>query len=356
MDPNKKQPLVNAIVKEFKAPVTLRDWVGLHIPGDNVHNILTAGAFDAQVLELVNWAEANGPQAERDLLQLMCDHSPTGSRQFHIVINWVSDGQVKLARLAGPPVEAHKDWFVTQRPFANRVDLRGLLATFGTAAPGPNSILIIEGPKLSGKTLGVRLAAQCAPPHEVVSVDVHDWGTNQMYAWDLAGAIYPEDVMEIDPSKYDPTKEEAAVPQLLTWLKGKLKKAPQIWILFDHCSKPNLTAAACTLLHRLAATVEGGFLPNVRLVIADIDVSKLPSLRGRSRWDTATLPDRSHVSEWCTTLATHLDGAGLLKKPCSAAELEELVDSVFEGLREPTELAVDLESRLTKVFEQIKAH
>jgi hypothetical protein len=125
-------------------------------------------------------------------------------------------------------------------------------------------------------------------------------------------------------------------------------------VLIDHSDRGSLTEASSALLKTLAAKVERGDLPNVRLVFADAKPGVLPAKLKPNilgRWDTADLPDRAAVATWCVTLAAHL------QRVTTEKEIKGYVDDVFDGLPEkPTrdELVGVLETRLSDVYQRLK--
>lgn len=346
-----RKPLHDEMTRGFDSPEILQNWVKIHFGDENVYNIIIAATrFDTQLLALLDWVEAAGKVF--DFLQALADHPPRSDPRLPVLIYAWTLGTVMPAssRLSGiPPIPPFQDWFVTQRPFANRKGLRAFLASLETALPGPDSVLVIEGPRHSGKSLSINFAAQCAPRHRAVTVDIDIWGENMVYANELAGALDPSGsgVPEIDQ-----TKEDAAVPQLLIGLTGKLRDT-NTWIIIDHCNRPNLTRASEELLLRLAANIERGFLPGVRLIVADFERAKLPgALKSGSRYDYAQLPDRDAVKEWFTSLADHL------KKAYKEDEIMTYVEEVFVGF--PPVIAgpdhtTELDNRLRTVFARIQS-
>ena len=348
MDGTKKERLIKAIVKEFQTSLELRNWISLKL-SVNPATIIAGGlTFDQEVLAVLNWSEATGSEA--DVLQLLADSPPNDGRDLLLEIFYASDGAIRRTGSRGAPVLAVDDWFVTQRPIADRDPLRTALRTLATAQNGADSVLVIAGEKRTGKSHGIRLAASSAPPNQHARVDTLDWTATQIYAWDLAGAIYPPGLVELENLTFDPTKEDSKVPWLLTWLKGKLA-GKQTWILLDHCNRPNLTKAAESLIYQLINWVDEGKLPNVRLIVADVDQDRLPrAFMKRGRWDIAGLPDREAVGTWITSLAKHLG------KPCDEVKCREYLDEVFEGTEAVPEsgaLADVIESRLTDVFRKL---
>ena len=101
-----------------------------------------------------------------------------------------------------------------------------------------------------------------------------------------------------DFPSFDLTKEDSAVRAVLMWLTAKLK-GTKTWVIIDHCNRPVLTRPAADLLVELAGNIESGFLPGVKLILADIDRAKLPgALPYRSHHDRAVLPDEAAVRQW----------------------------------------------------------
>jgi hypothetical protein len=207
----------------------------------------------------------------------------------------------------------------------------------------------VDGPSKTGKTYGLRFAVKCAPQTRFSPVDIADWGDIPMNAADLAKAIFPDNTDGFP--QFDATKEDDAVPRLHQWLTARLR-GTQRWIIIDHCRRPNLTRAAESLLLKLAGTLAKQYLPGVRLVIGDIDRTKLPeSLSSLSRYDYTSLPDRVAVQEWCEGVAKQL------QRPYTDDQIKGYVDEVFDGFTgtiAPSAFALVLESRLTNVLHGIR--
>ncbi len=298
----------DAIVEVFLTPAALDAWVVAHVAN------VPAGAVR---LASVIFAATNGAI------------TPVASTQSGI-----------------PPVHPVRDWFVTKRPFANRHTLRDALDTFAGAQDGSDSVLVIEGEKYSGKSYGVRLARRVAPNGAFIDVDPAEWDAVPMTVADVAAILTGT---TDQPPRVDLTKEDEAVPKLLATVKQRLKGSGT-WIIVDNFNRANLTRAAATLLLKVADAIEAGSLPGVRLILADIDRSKLSRpLKQRSRRDRADLPDRNAVREWCDTLATHM-GKDI------DASLNQMVDDVFAGLTDPPprEVLVELlEERLSDAYARI---
>jgi hypothetical protein len=352
MDGALLETFVKVMQEEFRTPNALITWLTQYVRDENPHTILGANAaFRDQVISLSTWLESNGKEAK--VWQLLADHPPRAGNAVPLMIYFISNATIKPGGSTFPPLPPHRSLFTTERPFANRTNLRALLETFGAAVPGANSVLLIGGERSSGKSYSLRLVRDCAAPNEFHSVDFSTWGSVQIHAWDLAAMMYPPALAEVVADKFDPTKEESVVPRLLSWLKGKLHPGPQRWIVIDHCSRPNLTNAAQSLLYLFAAELANGSLPEVRLVLADLGAMKLPpDLKGRTRADTADLPDRKAVREWCDNLSTYMS------KSLTSVELEGYVDEVFAGFQGTPprmQFAEVLEPRLNEVHAKIAA-
>jgi hypothetical protein len=331
LDPNLRLKLRDTIVSEFKTIPAFETWIGLHITDENVANIVRQNVlFDERVFDFLQWITAKSRETE--VLQKLADNPPNGSSVLPNVIYAATHGEVEPAvnaRTGIKPIDPHDDWFVTQRPFANRKKLRDVLKVFDQAQPGADSVLVIDGERFTGKSFSIRFAVKCAPQDRFVIVDIADWGDTPMNAKDLARAIggskgraRPSE----DFPSFDLTKEDEAVPRLLMWVTETLM-GTKSWVIIDHCNRPILTRAAGALLAKLAGKIESGFLPGVKLILADIDRTKLPgALPHGSRYDRAALPDETAVRHWCESFATHLN------KTVTAVQLSDFVDEVFAGI------------------------
>jgi hypothetical protein len=321
------ESLRDAIVGDFEEPETARVWIDTWIktafPSENVNNVFFGDKFATMAHELLKWAIAVGSLTA--LMQALVDRPQSGKRLLRGVVFVVSRGTIAPCGAAGaPPVEPHRDWFVTKRPFANRHDLRQALATFDNADPGPDSVLVIEGAKSSGKSYSVRFARQCAPLKRYVPVDVAQFESGQMNVEDLTRALAPQGCADDLFPDVDLTKENEAVPRLFTWLKSRLANT-NTWLIVDHCDRPSLTEAARGLLIIIARAIEDLSLPGVRLILADIARSKLPDgIRLHCRYDRAVLPNERHVTEWCRDLAAHLG------RRCDEAMAASMAADVFK--------------------------
>ena len=142
-------------------------------------------------------------------------------------------------------------------------------------------------------------------------------------------------------------------------------------MIIDHCNRPSLTRPAADLLSELAGSIESGFLPGVKLILADIERAKLPgALPYRSHYDRAVLPDETAVRQWVESLATHLD------KTVTPERVSAFVSEAFDGIKiligqpgapaaapppqageQPTvdQAAMMLEQRLYKIYDDIRA-
>jgi hypothetical protein len=339
-----------AIVAEFQRIDMLDDWVATNVD-PTIDDVVSGSMLSVRVTSLLQWMDGHGQQTK--VLQALADHPPNDSRRLPALIYRLTHGEIKPSAsiVTGiPPVEPYRDWFVAGRPFVNREGLRAALETLDVAATGANSVLVIDGHSRTGKTHGILMAVQCAPQARFNAIDLAIWGAAEIGVGDLAQAIVPA---ASGLPNVDPTKESAAVPSLLIWLVGKLKGTNQ-WIIVDHCNRLNLSGAAETLLLKLTDQIAKGFLPGVRLILADVLRSRLPDpLTTDSRYDHAELPDLDAARAWCQTLATHVTGA-----PLDAATLATHVGKlvVVDPATNKATLAVtDLEQRLRTVLLDIRA-
>ena len=191
LDPTYRLPLRDAIVSEFKTIAAFEAWIALHIPDENVANIVRQNVlFDERAFDFIQWFTAKGRETE--VLQKLADDPPNGSRILPNLIFVATLGGVLAAvntRTGIKPIDPHDDWFVTQRPFANRKKLRDVLKVLDQSQPGADSVLVIEGERFTGKSYSIRFAVQCAPQERFVVVDIAEWGETPMTAKDLAHAI-----------------------------------------------------------------------------------------------------------------------------------------------------------------------
>lgn len=320
--------LVDAIVKEFQTIPAFETWISLHILDENVANIVRqTGLFNQRAFDLLSWSLAQGRDTE--VLQMLADDPPNGSAELPNLIYFVTDAEVEAAvnkRTGIKPIDPHDDFFVTQRPFANRKKLREVLKEFDKSQPGADSVLVIEGDRFTGKSYGIRFALQCAPKERFVFVDIGRWGTKkQLTVKDLVQLI--DGYKNQDLPSFDETKEDSAVGPMLMWLTAKLK-GTKTWVIIDHCNRSVLTRPAADLLVELAGSVENGFLPGVKLILADIERAKLPgALPYRSHLDRAVLPDETAVQQWVESLATHLE------KTVTAQQVSSFVTEAFDGIK-----------------------
>jgi hypothetical protein len=374
LDPKYRQPLADTLVSEFQTIQAFDLWIKQHILDENIANIVRQnGLFDERAYDFIQWFTKTSREAE--VLQKLADDPPNGSSVLPNFIFAVTFGDVQAdvnVRTGIKPIDPQDDWFVTQRPFANRKKLRDVLKVFDKAQPGAESVLVIEGDRFTGKSFSIRFAVKCAPQDRFVIVDVGDWGDTPMNAKDLARAIggakgraRPSE----DFPSFDLTKEDEAVPRLLMWVTETLM-GTKTWVIIDHCNRPVLTRAAKTLLDKFAGKIESGFLPGVKLIVADIDRTKLPgALPHSSRHDRAVLPDEIAVRQWVESFATHLN------KAVTEQQVAKFVSDVFAGITILTgppplpvapapaeddtltfdQAAVILEQRLSKVSSDIQA-
>jgi|EndMetStandDraft_5_1072996.scaffolds.fasta_scaffold02137_5 hypothetical protein len=357
--------LVATIVKEFQTIQAFEAWISQHILNENVANIVGQnGLFNDRAFDLLSWAISKGRDTE--VLQMLADDPPNGSPELPNLIYFVTNAEVEPAankRTGIKPIDPHDDFFVTQRPFANRRNLRDVLKMFDQAQPGADSVLVIDGDRYTGKSYSIRFAAQCAPKDRAVVVDIGRWKSRPLNVKELATWIL--DYKHQDAPSFDETKEDSAVGPMLTWLTAKLK-GTKAWVIIDHCNRSVLTRPAADLIVELAGSIENGLLPGVKLILADIERANLPGvLPYRSHHDRAVLPNEEAVQQWVEALATHLE------KTVTKQQVSDFVNGAFDGIKvvitpaggavgignEPTidQAAMMLEQRLYKIYDNIRA-
>ena len=111
-------------------------WISLHILNENVANIVRQnGLFNQRAFDLLSWSIAQGRDTE--VLQMLADDPPNGSPELPNLIYFVTDAEMEPSankRTGIKPIDPHDDFFVTQRPFANRKKLRDMLKAFDQGA------------------------------------------------------------------------------------------------------------------------------------------------------------------------------------------------------------------------------
>jgi hypothetical protein len=291
--------LVDELVKAFVTEQPLRAWLQQRLPTALPH--LAAGSLVEQLGGLFKWASAE--DGLRTLLQKLADHPPAPDLPAIVTALSVGEIRARAPAAGGAAPLPHQSLLVADRPFVNRVTLRQHLQAMAKAAPGARRILVIEGGERSGKSFAVSLAFGCqGQPDAPMPIDINDFAASaaSVDARKLAELIVG-DANGAPP--YDPTKEDEAVPHLVAWLGNRLR-AQERWVLIDHCNRPVLTRGARSLLVTLAAKVQSGYLPTVRLVLVDFDRNDLPApWRLNVLHDRAALPEESHVAEWCRQFA-----------------------------------------------------
>ena len=143
LDPTKHgQQLVDAIVSEFQTIAAFETWISLHILDENVANIVRQnGLFDAAGLRFPPVVRSRRA-ATRKCCRSSADDPPNGSRVLPNLIFVATLGEVQAAvntRTGIKPIDPPDDWFVTQRPFANRKRLRDELKVFDQAHQAPKA-------------------------------------------------------------------------------------------------------------------------------------------------------------------------------------------------------------------------
>ena len=199
--------LVDTIVSEFQTIAAFETWMSLHLTENIATIVRPNGRFDERVFDVLVWLKARNRDTE--ILQALADDPPNGSIVLPNVIYAVTLGEVEAdvnKRTGIKPIDPHDDFFVTQRPFANRRKLRDVLKVLDQAQPGADSVLVIDGERFTGKSYSIRFAVQCAPKDRFVAVDIGKWGTKPLNVKDLVQLI--DGFKHQDLPGFDETKED----------------------------------------------------------------------------------------------------------------------------------------------------
>lgn len=311
------------LVDAFLTIGGLQDWLIKHLP--SYLRYLSQGSLNEEMPNLMMSSLAE--DGMWTLLQQLVDHPPLPDIPGIIFAFTMGEikAQARKSSLGLPPVQPHENWLVAGRPFVNRKSLRDHLKKLDDSE-GAESVLIIDGDKLTGKSFSVTFAmsfdtAKASPE----PLDLSAWTSTGtiLDARALATTIAGD---EQGCPPFDLTKENEAVPHLMRWLAGKLK-GKNIWVIIDHCNQRVLTDGAHRILIELAKRLRDGYLANLRLILVDFDRNELPmDWRDLVRYDHSALPDEKAVKEWCESLAMAAKRRYLTDAPAQWAK------DVFSGL------------------------
>lgn len=332
----------------FLAMETLRAWLVLHLPSALPY--LGSGMLETELTNLMVASKAvDDMQA---LLQAVSDYPPDPA--LPPMIFAFTLGEIKPRSVQQGQVPTYQRSFVAGRPFVNRIKLRKELDDLATSMGGQR-ILVIDGEDRCGKSFAMSMAIEINVPGRIQwPVDIDDYArfSISLNARDFAVAIVGH---ETGCPAFDITKENEAVPRLMTWLTTELQNK-QVWIIIDHCNRKAMTHAASRLLRNLAERLYQGGLSGVRLILADFNRAELPlPMQSTIRHDRAELPTPVHVEEWCRQVAT------LENRAIGSAEPGIWADFVFEDLhtsysRSDGSWHLEFEKRLRAVAADIRAH
>jgi hypothetical protein len=349
MNPEQQRMLSSRLELAFGSSTGLKAWLDAYLPEARAY--LNDGSLREQLLDLM-WA-ANAQDGMRTLLQALASDPP--QQDIPGMVYAFTQGEVmpRPAWHGGwPDVPPHERWFVNNRPFVNRRNLRSHLQQL-PHAQGAATVLVIEGDRHSGKSLAMALAMGAPEtPASRFAFNIDDYArfSLPLNARELAEAIVR--TSEGCPA-FDITKEKASIPQLMRWIVGQLTGRRE-WIIIDHCNRSVLTEGARTILHMLVEKLRDGHLPGIRLVLADFNRDEMPQAwRDSVRYDRATLPDRQHVEDWLRQMAT------ASRRRCEDADLARWAADVYDGLdaydRSDIGWYVEFERRLMAAADYVKA-
>jgi hypothetical protein len=339
----------------------LQNWLNAHLPAALPD--LVPGTLDVVLRVLLQTAEArDGAMA---LYQELVNYPP--STNVPGMIHTITGGAITPRQASDglPVVPSHLRWFVFRRPFVDRTHLRSQLQELAHSDGGPDSILVIEGERRTGKSLAVSLALGVKEEsRNRRRIDIDGFGNSDekinINARDLAVAIAGT---EEGCPKFDITKEAEAVFTLNQWLKEVLNKETfdektrvqtDRWILIDHCDRKFMTRPARNLLKKFAEELQAGAMQGVRLILADFSLNELPEAwRSQVRHDQALLPTQGQVEEWSRDLATKAHKVFDQDAPA------EWASSVFKDLdrynKDDGSWHMAFDQRLRRVAETIRA-
>lgn len=339
--------LWNELKRVFVAVDNLKAWLRTYYPW--ALQKLTEKGLEVELTNLLQ--ESNAEDGRQALLQALCDHPPDPA--LPPMIYAFTLGAIKQRTVQYGQLPPHQRSFVASRPFVNRTNLRQQLQELANSKGGKR-ILVIDGDSRTGKSFAMNMALETEEADRVQwLVDVDNYAR---FALELDARKFAVEIVghEKDCPSFDITKEEEAVPRLMTWLARELQDK-KIWIIIDHCNRQVMTRGARNLLKLLVDALYRGGLRGVRLILADFNRAELsPQLQSTIRYDRAELPARQHVEEWCRQVAT------LENRAFDPGEPEQWTDDVFADLNtykhEDGSWHVAFEQKLMHAVDVIKAH
>lgn len=346
MTTEQEKLLWEQLLRAFGVLAELNNWLARNLP--SMLPELGPGNLSTELMNL--FRASNAEDGRQALFQALCDDPPDPTIPpmiFAFTLGAIRSKTPYAAQL--PP---HQRSFVASRPFVNRTNLRKQLQELATSAGGKR-ILVIDGDSRSGKSFAMSMALETEEPDRVQwPINIDDYATSglTLNARDFAVAIVGH---EDGCPAFDLTKEDEAVPRLMTWLAKELQNR-KIWIIIDHCNRQVMTRAAGRMLKLLADRLYQGGLNGVRLILADFNRNELPpQLQSTIRYDRAELPAQQHVEDWCRQVAT------LENREFDPAEPAKWADDVFAGLqaypRSDGSWHMAFEQRLMRAAEVIRS-
>jgi len=346
MTTEEEKRLWEQLLRAFRVIGELNNWLARNLP--SMLPELGPGNLSTELTTLLRASDAqDGRQA---LFQALCDDPPDPDIPYAIFV--YTHGTIKSKTPYAAQLPPHQRTFVASRPFVNRTNLRKQLQELATSAGGKR-ILVVDGDSRSGKSFAMSMALETAEPESVQwPINIDDYATSgvTLDAREFAIAIVGH---ENGCPAFDLTKEDEAVPRLMTWLATELQNK-KIWIIIDHCNRQVMTRAAGRLLKLLVDRLYQGGLNGVRLILADFNRNELPpQLQNMIRYDRAELPVLQHVEEWCRQVAK------LEQREFDEAEPAQWANDVFAGLqsyrRDDGSWHMVFEQRLMRAAEVIRS-
>lgn len=276
---------VEALIAAYPTVPALRDML-LYQRDWNLDRIAPDGTLDHRVQAVISWATARG--CERDLYEAALAGN-SDSREL----------QALGPRIPNPALLSADDFevcYVQNRAFINRKPLRKAVKRL--AAPDASRLLVIDGPRTSGKSYSLFYIHHVAHRRDIQVVEI-----------DLRAA-YPGETLTADHVARDiatqmnleePPRSEEQAPRRIqifcNWLAGKLRATNYTWwIVIDHCNAP-LPSDVLDLIEELARRVQKAW-HCVRLILVADSVAVPLVVDESAERESVELLDKIHITEF----------------------------------------------------------
>lgn len=239
--------------------------------------------------------------------------------------------------------------FVGLRADRAVIDRAGLREGLELLADEQYSVLLITGAERSGKTHSwllvqhLRDAKKLRGLHRFVKVSTHDW-TGDVTGVDLAGSLNDKLNLGINLISSDEL-QDAMIRKFLDSIVGRYPQDDITrWIVLDGLDRPGVQASARDLGKGLVKLVDGGELPQTRLIVTGLDPF---SLQNGSNVTKEAIPpiDESLVRAFLSSVAEELG------RPATEAELGRCLAELFPG-QTPQRDLTELEQEVVRLVKE----